>query len=534
MMSKEITYELFQESDAQRVADLMNKNRVQAALKKRLTAEDYLFIRRSRGEYFSIIAKKKDRIIGIIGTYPTSIQHVAKKHQVFIGNFLVDIQHRLSYSVIMGLYDRLIKELAKRDFKEILGKVIVENEGAYYLMLKSGFVLLNNTLDDFGYLLLHNYSPALSLYAGADATEVNSNTFFTMLPIVDKKEARKKENKCLIHEKYIECDYMLDGKQVTLLYDIVNLKVDGGYTPKELKVYPDFHTQGNYQIENLGETKQSRTTIEFIMKPESKLDNITSEITLEPGEIKTIPCSKEVSKLKFYYEGTWYTLYPNLFMEEEVLKEPMKFGNEQLEFVLEPSTGFIHLYKDRNKLATLAWPCATSPYLEGMDTPRIKDLKVEKKGHGAEITEDTKEYQLKRKVDFSGNKMEVTTTLQCKVEELNVRPLSQMYACTGVVGYGLQSRDKELIFGSSQIQHRGFGYGDYAYFDAEPEHLRDFTIESISLNYPTSTLEFVIDNKSKPIVHAPLFAFTLYCDKERLLEEQVIEKMEVYYRTEDV
>ena len=533
-MSREITYELFQESDAQQVADLMNKNRVQAALKKRLTAEDYLFIRQSRGEYFSIIAKKKDKIIGIIGTYPTSIQHVAKKHQIFIGNFLVDMQYRLSYSVIMGLYDMLIKELAKMDYKEILAKVIAENEGAYYLILKSGFVLLDNTLDDFGYLILHNHSPALSLYAGEDSTQVNSNTFFSLLPIVDKKEARKKEGKSRLHEKYIECDYMLDGKQVTLLYDIVNLKVDGAVIPKQLKIYPDFHTQGNYKIENLEGTKLARTTIELVMKPESKLENVTSEITLEPGEIKTIQCSKEVSELKLLYGGKWYRLHPNLFVEEDVLKEPMKLGNEQLEVVLEPSTGFVHLLKDENKLATLVWPCATSPYIEGVDTPRIKDLKIEKVGHGAEITEETKEYQLKRRFEFTGNKMEVTTILQYKVEGLNVRPLSQIYACTGVVGYGLQWKDKELTFGSSEIQHRGFGYADYTYFDTEPEHLRDFPVESISLNYPTSTLEFVIHNKCKPIVHAPLFTFTLYFNEERLFEEQVIEKMEVYYRTEDV
>jgi len=533
MMSKEITYELFQESDAQKVADLMNKNRVQAALKKHLTAEDYLFIRQSRGEYFSVIAKKKDKIIGIIGTYPTSIQHVAKKHQVFIGNFLVDIQHRLSYSVIMGLYDRLMKELAKMDYKEILGKVIVENEGAYYLFLKSGFVLLNNTLDDFGYMILHNYAPALSLYAGADTTEVNSNTFFAMLPIVDKKEARKKENKVRLHEKYIECDYMLDGKQVTLLYDIVNLKIDGGFTPKQLKIYPDFQTQGNYKIENLGSSKLESIFLELVMKPEAKLDNLTYEIILKPGETRTIHCTKEVSELKFLYEERWYRLYPNLFMEEEIHKEPMRFGTEQLEVLLEPSTGFIDLLNGEKKLATLAWPCATSPYLEGMDTPRIKDLKVEKLNNGVEITEETVEYLLRRRCELLGNKMEVTTILQCKMEGLNVRPLSQIYARTGVVGYSLQSKDKELIFGSSKIKHRGFGYGDYTFLDTEPEELKGFSIESIHLKYPASTVEIVVDHRSKQIVHAPLFTSDLSFDKDKLLKEQMIEKMEIFYRTEE-
>ena len=534
MISKEITFELFQESDAGQVADLMNRNRFQAAKGKHLTAQDYLFIRQSRGEYFSVIAKKKGKVIGILGTYPTSIQHVAKEHQIFVGNFLVDMQYRLSYSVIMGLYEVLIKELAKRDYKEILSTVLPENEGPYYLLIKSGFLLLNSTLDDFGRLVLRNYSPVLSLYAGADSTEVSDNTFFTMLPIVDKKEARRMEGKALLHEKYIECDYSFDGKKATLLYDIVNLKIDGAFIPKQLKIYPDFHSHGKYKIENLERSKSISITFEMVMKPESNENPTTYEITLEPGETKILQCSKEVDELKLLFEGKWYRLYPNLFLKEDVPKEPLRFGNEEIKVALEPSTGFIHLLKEEEELATLVWPCGTSPYIEGVNTPRIKDLKVERLGNGVVITEETKEYQLSRRCEFSGNKMNVSTTLKYKVEKINPRPLSQVYARIGVVGYGLRSGDKELTFDSSKIQHRGFGYGDFTYLDTKPEYLNDFSIESITLKYPDSTLELVMDKKSQSIVHAPFFTSMLSLDEERLLDEQIIEKMEVYYRTEDV
>ena len=532
-MSKEITFELFQESDAQQVADLMNRNRFQAAKSKHLTAQDYLFIRQSRGEHFLVIAKKNGKAIGILGTYPTSIQHVARKHQVFVGNFLVDMQYRLSYSVIMGLYDVLITELTKGNYKEILATILPENEGSYYLMIKCGFVLLSNKVDDFGRMTLRNYSPALSLYAGKDSTQVSSNTFFSMLPIVDKKIARKKQEKLRLHDQYIECDYMLDGKEATLLYDIVNLKVNGGVIPKVIKVYPDFQTQGIYKIENLSRSKPLRITVEMVMEPESKQENVLHEITLEPKESKRITCSKEVSELNLLHGEKWYRLHPNLLMEEDILKKPLSFESERLKFTLEPSTGFVNFLEGEDKLATLVWPCATFPYLEGVNTPRIKDLKIEELDKGVIITEETDEYKLSRRCDWLERKMEVTTFLQCKMEGVNVRPLSQIYAGKGVMGYGLGSKDKELTFDSSKIQHKGFGYGDFTYLDTEPEYLRNFPIESISLNYPTSTLEFTLDKRSKSIVHAPIFTSNLFFDKEKLLEEQVIEKMEVYYRTED-
>ena len=532
-MSKEITFELFQESDAGQVADLMNRNRFQVAKNMHLTADDYLFIQRSRGVCFTVIAKKGNKVIGILGTHPTSIHHVAKEYQVFVGNFLVDIQYRLSYSVIMGLYDGLIKELIKRDYKEILAVVLPENENPYYLMLKCGFVLLDNSLDDFGRLMLRNYTPALSLYAGEERTEVSSNTFFSMLPVVDKKEARKKQGKARLHEKYIECEYILNGKQVTLLYDIVNLKVDGAANPESIKIYPDFHTHGNYIVENLGDLESVSTTFELVMKPESSIENLIYEITLEPGETKVIQCSKEVSELKFFYEDNWYRFHPHLLMEEVNLKEPIKLGNECLEIILEPSTGFISLLENEKKLATLLWPCATFPYIEGVNTPRIKDLTIEEMKDGFVITEETDEYELKRKCKWSGNTTKVTTTLKCKVEGLNIRPLSQVYTPKGILEYHLHSGNKELIFGPSHIKHRGFEYGDFAYLDTERKDRDDFHIESISLKYPTAMIDLVIDNKSKPIIHAPLFTFNLNFDENKLFQEQIIEKMEVYYRTED-
>ena len=532
-MFGEIVYEHFQESDAQQVAELLNRNRFHTARNKHMTAEDYLFTQRSRGVYFQIVAKKNGKVIAMAGAYPSSDQHVAKKGQIFVGTFLVDMQYRLTYSVIMGLYDGLMKGMANRDFKEILAGVRPENEGSYNLMLKCGFVLLDEEPNDFGRIGLHCFSPALGKFVGADV-EVSDNTFFSVLPLVNKKEARKVKAKPRINDRYIECDYMLDGNQVVLLFDIVNYKIDGAADPDSLRLYPDFGTQGRYIAENLSNTDSFMIPIELVMTPESGRDNISYAITLEPGQTEAIECSEDVSELKFAHSDKWFRLYPNLFEDVEVPKEPVKLNCGKLSAVLYPSTGFVNITDGEKELVTLVWPCAVYPYMEGVNTPRIKDLRVEQQDNGVVITEETDEYLLTRKCLLSEDKMDVITTLKCKTETLNARPISQVYARKGVQGYTLKSGEKKMDFGASAIKHQGFEFSDYAYWVTEPGLFDDFPIESVSLKYGPSTVEVVIDKKCEPIIHAPIFTHTLDFDMDKVLEEQVIEQIEVYYRTEEV
>jgi len=533
-MPGEIMFELFQDSDAQQVADLLNRNRFHAARNKHMTAEDYLFTQRSRGVCFSVVAKKNGKIVGLAGAYPTSDQQVAKRHQVFVGTFLVDMQYRLSYSIIMGLYDGLMKGLAQSDYKEILSGVRPQNEGSYHLMLKCGFVLLDEKPNDFGRIGMHNYSLALSKYAGAESAEVTSNTFFSSLPVVDKKEARKGKGKQRIHERYIEVEYKLDGKLVTLLFDIVNLKIDGALVPNYMKFYPDSGTHGRYIIENLGKSKRINTSIELVMQAESGLEDIRHEITLEPGQSEVIVCQKEVQELKFAHADMWYRFYPNLFEDVVVPKEPIRLACGRLSVTLEPSTGFITIMDGENELAALVWPCATVPYIEGVFAPRIKELHVEQQDHCVIISEETGEYRLTRKCLLSEDEMDVTTVLQCKMDGLNVRPISQIYAKKGAQGYTLRSGEREMDFGASAIRHEGFEYSDYTYWDTEPERFADFPIEEISLKYASSAIDIVIDKKCGPVVHAPMFTSTLDFDTEKVLEEQTIEQMKIHYRTETV
>ena len=533
-MFENIQFDLFQEKDAQEMADLLNRNRFHSARNKHVTAEDYLFLHRSRGVHFCVVARKNERIIGTIGVYPTSDQSVAKKHQVFIGTLLVDMRYRLSYSVILGLYKVLLEELAKTEVKEILANARPENESAYHLTLKCGFVLLDSGTNDFGRLTLHGFSPALGPYAGVEGDEIDSEVFFSSLPVVDKKEARKAKAKPRLHHKYIECDYLLGGKEVTLLFDVVNCKIDGGIAPKEMKVYPDFLIAGRYIIENLHKKESIDVMAQLVMEEESGLENIKFELTLKPGKSKAIDCSKEVRTFRFKHGDQWYNLYPNLQIEVEPSKEPIQLNAESLSVVLEPSTGFFSVMEKDQKLVSFLWPCGTTPYLEGVNVPRIKDLLVEEQEEGLRVTEETDQFRLVRRCVLTKGKMKLITTLTCKIESLNVRPISQIYAIIGVKGYCLKSGEKEMTFGSSKIRHQGFEYSDYTYWDTEPERLKDFPVESISLKYPSSQVDILMDKRSKFIDHAPIFTSTLDFDKENVLKEQIIEELEINYKMEEI
>ena len=544
-MSDGIAFELYQDSDAEQVAELLNRNKFHTARHKKVTPEDYRFTLRSRGYHFIVLAKKNGKVIAMAGVYPSSDQHVAKKHQVFLGSFLIDNLYRLSYSIVMGLFDMLMRNLMETDYKEILSSVRPENQGSYNLMLKCGFVLLSSEPQDFGRYALHCFSPAFLLYAGADAVEVSSKNFFEALPVVDRREARKFLAKPRLHGKYIECDYKLDSADVTLLFDIENAKIDGAIVPKHVKVYPDFDSPGQYIIENLRKSDPFHTSIRLIMEPTSGLTDIHYDITLEPGEKEIITCDKEVKEFTCMHAEQWYRFHPNLILETKEPKEPIRLESGTcgtLTPILDPSTGFLTIWENEEKLVTLPWPCAVYPYLEGLFTPRIKDLLVEPLENGIMVTEETDTCRLIRKYIFSedtstpskGMKMTVATSMHFKSEHLNVRPIAQVYANKGVQGYTLTTGAKEMAFDASKIKHQGYEYSDYTYWDTESELFADSPLEKFSLLYKSAVVDVVIDKTCKPIVHAPVFTSTLAFDKEKLLEEQVIEELEVYYRMEEI
>jgi len=529
-----VEFDYYQESDAAQVAELLNRNRFHTARNARMTAENFMFTQRGRGTIFLIVAKKNGKIVGMAGAYPSSDNYVARKNQAILGSFLVDMKYRLSYSMITGLYRAVMDGLVERGYKEVLGAVRPENSGMYHLMIKCGFVILDERPNDFGRIYLHNLSPVFADYAGAACTEVNSSTLYSSMPVVDKKEARKLKSKARINDRYIECDYKLNDKDVIILFDIVNYKIDGAIVPNCVKIYPDFNVQGRYVAENLSKTDEIDFSVKLVMEPGSGIADKNYGFSLRPGQSQSVECSKDVSEFRFLYQGVWYRLYPNSFEEVITAKEPISLDNGKLSAKLQPSSGFITVMNGEIKLATLLWPCAAMPYIEGLFAPRMKELDVEQAENCLVITEETDTYKLTRKCLLLENKMEVTTTLKRKTKDFDARPISQIYAEKGVQGYTVKSGDNEKVFGAAKIKHQGYEFSDYTYWDTEPEWFAGFPPESISLKYPTSTVDFIIDKNSKPIDHAPIFTFTLDFDKEKLLDEQVIEKIEVYFRTEEV
>ncbi|MCL2397679.1 MAG: hypothetical protein FWC93_06390 [Defluviitaleaceae bacterium] len=534
-MSEGITFRLFEDADAGQVADLLNRNRFYAARHKHITAEDYLHIQRGRGVLFSVIAVKKDQVIGLAGAYFTANQQVVGANCIFIGTFLVDMHSRLSYSVVMGLYEKLFRELLKRGYKEILSVVVPSNTQSYFLMLKYGFELLDGKANDLGRWVLHNYSPALLRFADKEGMEIDVAEFFSNLPVVNKKVALEAKGKEIFGGRCIECDYKYQGKNVVLLFDIVNYKIDGVRSLGGYKIYPGFEATGRYVAENLGK-KHIDFPIHMVMEPGCGVDDVRYDISLSPGQTQVIDCGPNVAELKISFSGVWHRFFPNQLEKRQKPKEQIRYDHGQFAVLVDPDSGFLNIIRaeDEAALAKILWPCVTVPYLEGALAPRIKDLQIQKQDGAISITEKTDAYQMTRLCKVHGDKITITTTLKCSGDGDDVAPISQVYAEKGLDGYALKFGDAEEAFEWSETKHDGYEYADYAFWDADPERFGGRDINGISLMQQTSVIGIVPDKKCKPVINAPMFTFFLDFDRNRVTEEQIIEEMEVHCRVEEI
>jgi len=540
-MAKETEYRLFRNDDAGAVANLLNRNRFYAGRHKVVSAEDFLEIQRCRGTLFLVVAIKEDEVIGIAGAYHTGNQQVANMHQIYLGTYLIDNRHRNSYAVIIGMFEVMMIQLQKSDYKELLAIVLPHNTQSYFLLLKYGFFLDDGAPNVFGRWTLRNMSAALGKFAdmsdaGDESGATSHDEFFFRLPIVDKKEARKGQGKQRLYEKYVECGYMYGKTKVLLLIDTVNYKVDGLHAPKQVKVLPAFSEIGKYTVENLLKSMPLTITVHKPETVESGRDDISYDITIQPEQTVVVECPKEMDVLKLKIEGNWYCFYPYELIDMPALKAPLNMECGRFSVSFDQNTGFMSISQARDDaiLAKLIWPCATIPYVEGVVTPRIKELHVQELDGKIVAIEETEQYSLTRTFQINDGKLNVVTMLTCSDKCQEVRPISQIYAEPGIMGCKLNFLGEEVVFGASDIKHEGYEFNDYSFWDASPERYAGLTCKSIDLQYPSSTIEIIPDKTSKPVFNVSILTFNLNFNTEKILEEQKIEEIEINFIAGDM
>jgi hypothetical protein len=560
-MAEELTFELFCDSDAPAVADLLNRNHFYLSEHKKITAEDYRYVQKHRGVAFSVLAKKRGTVVGMAAAYYNSGQKVTKPHQIFMGTMLLDIKYRLSYAVLVGLYDRLIKELSAHGYAEILAEVSYENTQSLYVVLKYGFVLLYDKADRFGYLMLHNYFLALMNFLGTGEEGISTSEFFANLPIVNKRDARTA--KTLLHDRYIEEEYRFDGKQLLLLIDTRNLKVDGVDFSKHFKLYPDFERPGCYLLRNQQNSDELRLSMEISEACEGVEKTSSISVSLAPGENRLLEFSPQTERAAITLGEDRYFLFPNK-TQEQTTDTFLEKKYPGFSMRVSRLTGLISIVstEDTDELIRMPWPCAAPPYIEGAVASRHKVLTIEgdDERDGAPdaprtqdardgapdapsaqdahadgrviITENTEHFCLVRVCSFENDHLSIETTLRRKSRELDFKPLSHLWVEKTPESCVLRSRDDQIVLDSNAVANSFKScFEDYAFWD--PSDTPGLLTRGITLDFSTYALTISLDDDCVPINHFPNFEFFLRLDDDQVLEEQSIEQIEIHYQRKD-
>ena len=531
-MSEKISFELFQDSDAQKVAELLTRNRFYIGEYKNVTADDYLYVQNNRGMSFSILAKKQDEVIGMVAAYPTSGQKVADSNQIFMGTLLIDLRYRLSYAVLVGLYDGIIAESLKNGCGEILAEVSPKNKQSLYILLKYGFVLLDDRTNVYGYLTLHNYFPSILRFLGIDSIESCTSKFFNNLPVIDKRNAYV--GKSLLADKFIESNYLTGGKKIVLLIDTINYKIDGIDFIDYLKIYPDFSANNRYCFEN----KQKDGIINLEVEKTIELDATESiekdNISIEAGKTHWLELSENVEAFRISVSDEYYTFSPRKILPQSVdLNTFVSFGWFSLQ--IEHTSGFVSLINSNSEtLIKFMWPCVSPPYLEGALIPRKKNLLIENKTDVFNIVENCDHYELKRSFVVKDDKLSIITTLKCNDEQINIAPLSNIWIESKLKSCMLASDDDQLSLAPILLDPEKSHFDDCAFWNPDIGAEASFPVKNINLNFVSDVIDIIIDEKCKPVIHIPTLTFFLNFDSEKIKEEQIIEQLEIYYNMEDL
>ena len=540
-MANEIVYRLFTDRDASAAAAFFNRARYYIAEHKHITADDFLYVQQRRGTIMAVVACRGDDIVGFGGAYRVGDQMVMLEHQIYVGTFIVDSAYRLSGTAILGLYDVLMQELAKLNCKELVVSVFTQNIQSAYLVQKYGFVQLQEGENAWGGRVLHNYMPALMAFPETADGNISTASIYNRMPVVDKKAVRKGSAKQILHDRFIECEYISAGRKVFLLFDIVNHKVDGVLISGHYKLYPDFAATDNvrYVVEHLGKPNTDALALPYQLVDKELLPISDGTITLQSGETAAIDCPPNVERLRIFVDDAWYLLYPNKYTPYVPHKGFLHSTRGNYAVELDKSSGFIKISgTDGATLATAMWPCLTAAYIEGADIPRIKDLTIGKPSgdlDGFVVKEDTDEFCLTRICTIEDGKLTLRTMIQLKKPlplDYPIEPTSQLLIEYKLTGGTYNFADTSFPINIKAFNKKDSGYVDVSYWDVGQEQYAGHVLESIDFAYQKHALAIVTD-KSVKYVLLPRFVTSYPAIDSTSTQEQQLEYIEIFVKTEE-
>lgn len=177
-------------------AEFLSRSRFYIGKHRAVTASELNDIQKKRGMIFCVLAFDEDKCIGMVCGYPVSGQKTADPHQIFMGTLIIDRFYSVRPSVISELFKTAITEIRKRKYRTIISETSPSNKLSFDMLLRHGFLLLNDKADHYGYYELRNYLPAVFSFFGEEnmnRPEVFQEFFdyhFLMRP--DRKKGSRK------------------------------------------------------------------------------------------------------------------------------------------------------------------------------------------------------------------------------------------------------------------------------------------------------------------------------------------------------
>lgn len=533
-MAGDFKFELFQDSDAGQVAELLNHLHFYIGVHKTVTAADFIYVQKHRGVECLVLAKKDDTVIGLMGLYPTGAQKVAKPHQIIMGTMAVHEKFRMSYAVMAGLFEAIMKVAVERGYTEILAETLYNDTHVFLLLQKYGFIILNGEADAYTRLLQHNYLVPIIKFLNHGKNGFDMQQLFYDFPAANRKNAHAA--KPLINEKYIEYEIKFGKDRVVLLIDTVNVKVAGFDYANKLKCYPDFEFTGRYVFESKETSAQKEIRLEIFAESGSAAASAGESFVLASGEKRALELTGREAEVRMFidgfYMGECYSLFPGQIRERPA-QEPIEMPAGDFTVSLDTLTGCLTVTApgSKHELLKVLWPCIIPPYLEGGLMPREKTLEIERAHNVLTVREDGELYQVSREYRVEEKKMVVTTTLRCKTASPDIKPLLKLWVEKGLQNCLLQSADEQMLVDISPKATRRIYYADYSFWNPQVPQRKHygFPVQNIVLDFGALSLNIVTDKNSEAVIHVPTLEFFPPYDAEKFSEAQVIEEMEIHF-----
>lgn len=497
-MLNKTTYAFFKDSDAEQVAQLFNRNKFYIGKFKVTTGEEYLELQKKRGMLFSVVAKKDDKVIGVVCAYPTSGHQMTRYNQVFVGSLLLDIKYRLISVTIIEMYRLLISKIVEEGYDEILTEVSPDNKQSLYMMSKFGFFMLNNQPNIFGYCTMHNYSPVV-LKGLNRINDLDNNEFFAYMPIVDKKNTLRRQE--LLANEFVEYTYKIEDTKITVLVNINANKLAGVNVGGGIKYYPALDNEGN----------------KYLLKNQS-INSCRVKVAYDEEKI----CSYELSPSEEIYitydeernvdlVGDDYIYHFLVGKNKDVMKATDKYIELNGKYKFEIDTGTLMVSACGENVFKELWPLVKTPYLEGALRPRVnKKLRIEQEQNELQVIEETTQYILERQYEFQEDKLIIGTKIKAK-EDMNIEPMVHLWCeqdyfkCSFQVPTGIEERvfnGKISKLSTEDLPYVDFSkweYGDYLFEGIDL--LMNLAKYSVSLEHPA---KFVINDKYIAILYGKM------------------------------